>query len=211
MRRLSLPVLPGRFTWEVVDLEATPAATWSFKHGANAATVFLCAVLWSLTLPRHSQAQQVDVYSRPVHFERSHDYDVLHYQIRLTFDLKNQSFWGDTTITLRPLRDDFSVCVLDAETFTVSKVEMDDSKPLRFEQTRTTLTVYLPHPYEYDQKLSFKVYYREDKPQVDPQLYGMPKGYELGLTFKTATADHPQLANTLSFPEGARHWFPCYD
>jgi aminopeptidase N len=169
------------------------------------------ALLWGLLLPGLLQAQQVDVFSRPVHYERNHDYDVLHYQIRLTFNLKSQSFWGDTTITLRPLRDDFSVCVLDAETFTVSKVEMEASKPLRFEQTRTTLIVYLPHPYGYGQQLSFKVYYREDNPQVDPQEYGMPKGYDLGLTFKAATADHPRLANTLSFPEGAHHWFPCYD
>jgi aminopeptidase N len=167
--------------------------------------------LWALLLPRLLHAQQVDVYNRPVHYERSHDYDVVHYQIRLTFNLNSQSFWGDTTITLRPLRDDFSVCVLDAETFTVGKVEMEDHKPLRFEQTRTSLIVYLPHTYEYGQQLSFKVFYREDNPHVDPQQYGMPKDYDVGLTFKSATANHPQLANTLSFPEGAHHWFPCYD
>ena len=85
----------------------------------------LIALWWALLGPGPLQAQQVDVFSRPIHYERSHDYDVLHYQIRLTFNLKSQSFWGDTTITLRPLRDDFSVCILDAETFTVSKVEMD--------------------------------------------------------------------------------------
>ena len=33
----------------------------------------------------------------------------------------------------------------------------------------------------------------------------------LGLTFKSATPAHPSLASTLSFPEGARHWFPSYD
>ncbi|MBM3788468.1 MAG: M1 family metallopeptidase, partial [Acidobacteria bacterium] len=39
----------------------------------------------------------------------------------------------------------------------------------------------------------------------------MPKGYGLGLTFKPETAASPRLIHTLSFPEGARHWFPCYD
>jgi aminopeptidase N len=157
------------------------------------------------------QAQQVDVYSRPIHYERSRDYDVLHYRIHLTVDKAKRSFWGDTTISLKPLRDDFSTCVLDAETFIVSKVESEAHQPLRFVQTETSLTVYLPHPYAYGQPLSFVVYYREDDPHVDPQKYGMHEGYDLGLTFKSATPDHPSLASTLSFPEGARHWFPSYD
>jgi aminopeptidase N len=157
------------------------------------------------------QAQQVDVYSRPVHYERSHDYDVLHYRIHLTVDKAKRSFWGDTTVRLKPLRDDFSTCVLDAETFVVSKVESEAHQPLRFVQTETSLTVYLPHPYAYGQQLSFVVYYREDDPHVDPLKYGMHEGYDLGLTFHSATPEHPSLASTLSFPEGARHWFPAYD
>ena len=39
----------------------------------------------------------------------------------------------------------------------------------------------------------------------------MSEGYDLGLDFKSETDDNPQLINTLSFPEGARHWFPSYD
>ena len=159
-----------------------------------------------------SKAGQIDVYQRPVRYERSHDYRVLHYDIHLTLDLKSRSFWGDTTIILEPLRDDFSECLLDAETFRVNNVKTaDNNQPLRFEQSETSLTVHLLHAYSYGERLSFTVYYREDNPEVDPEKYGMPKGYDLGLTFKPATADHPMLANTLSFPEGAHHWFPCYD
>ncbi len=171
----------------------------------------LWAGLWSVFLPGILCGQKVNIYDRPVHYERSHDYDVLHYRINLTLDLQGHSFWGDTTITLRPLRDDFSKCVLDAETFKVSKVEIAGGSRLHFEQTSVSLIVDFPHPYAYGQSLSLKVYYREDHPDVDPRQYGMPRDYDLGLTFKSATADHPQLANTLSYPEGARHWFPCYD
>ena len=85
------------------------------------------------------QGQQVDVYSRPVHYERSRDYDVLHYRIHLTVDKAKRSFWGDTTVSLKPLRDDFTTCVLDAETFIVSKVESDTHQPLRFAQNRNFL------------------------------------------------------------------------
>ena len=122
------------------------------------------------------QAQQVDVYSRPLHYERSRDYDVLHYRIHLTVDKAKRSLWGDTTVSLKPLRDHFSTCVLDAETFIVSKVESETHQPLRFVQTDTSLTVYLPHPYGYGQRLSFVVYYREDDPHVDPRKYGTSRG-----------------------------------
>lgn len=175
------------------------------------ASFVIVAVLSALWSPVHLHAERVDVYSRPVHYEPSHDYDVLHYRIRLTIDQAKRSFWGNTTVTVKPSRDNFSTCVLDAETFIVSKVESENHQPLRFEQTRTSLVVHLSHPYAYGQRLSFAVYYREDNPQVDPQKYGMPMGYDLGLTFKPKTPGHPRLANTLSFPEGARHWFPSYD
>lgn len=172
---------------------------------------FICALFWVLVLPGIAQAQRIDVYSRPVQYEPSHDYNALHYRIRLTFNLAKKSFWGSTTVTLKPLRDNFTTCVLDAETFTVTKVESENHRPLQFKQTPTSLVVHLLHPYSYGQRLSFTVYYHENNPHVDPTKYGMPKGYDLGLTFKSKTANHPALANTLSFPEGARHWFPCYD
>ena len=171
----------------------------------------ILAVLAALLSPGLLHAQRIDVYNRPVHYEPSRDYDVLHYRIRLTMDQANQSFWGNTTVSLKPLRDDFSTCVLDAETFIVSKVESENHQSLQFEQTPTSLIVHLAHPYAYGQQLSFVVYYREDNPHVDPQKYGMSKGYDLGLTFHPQTPDHPELASTLSFPEGARHWFPSYD
>ena len=169
-------------------------------------SVALCLALLQGPL----EAGQIDVYHRPVQYERSHDYRVLHYDIHLTFDLKSRSFWGGTTIILEPLRDNFSECVLDAETFRVNNVETaNKNQSLRFEQSETSLTVHLLRAYSYGERLSFTVYYREDNPAVDPEKHGMPKGYDLGLTFKPATADHPMLANTLSFPEGRATGFPA--
>lgn len=157
-------------------------------------------------------AQQVDVYQRSVRAQRSRDYDVLRYRIRLNVHQDTRSFDGSTTITLRPLRDAFDVCVLDAETFIVSRVEsVPDHRTLTFEQSATTLTVHLAHPSTYGHQVAFIVYYRAVDPHVDARAHGMPADYDLGLTFKPATETHPRLANTLSFPEGARHWFPCDD
>src|SRR5579872_3642448 len=156
--------------------------------------------------------QQIDVYQRPVRAQRSRTYDVLRYRIRLDVHQDTRAFEGSATITLRPLRDDFDVCVLDAETFIVSHVESEpDHRRLTFEQSATTLTVHLAHPYPYGQHVAFTVHYREVDPHVDAPAHGMPPNYDLGFTFKPATETHPRLANTLSFPEGARHWFPCDD
>ena len=174
--------------------------------------VLAAAILAVFAAAGTPQPQRVDAYERPVRAQRNRDYDVLRYRLNLTFHQNARSFDGSATITLRPLRDDFALCVLDAETFTVSRVEMQpDRRTLTFEQSAASLTVHLPRAYAYGQELAFTVYYREADPHVDAAAHGMPADYDLGLTFKPATATHPRLANTLSFPEGARHWFPCDD
>jgi aminopeptidase N len=160
-------------------------------------------------VPLH--ADQVDVYSRPVHAERSREYDVLHYRIKLNFDEARRAFTGQTQITLKPLIDGFDTCVLDAETFTVSAVSGEGNVPLRFEQAPGKLTVRLARRYRYHEKLAFTVSYHAANVAVDPERFGMAKGYGLGLDFKPESSDHPRLIGTLSFPTGARHWFPCYD
>lgn len=149
---------------------------------------------------------QVDVNSRPRRAERSHDYDVLHYRIKLSFNEEARSFEGNTDIRLRPLRNGFDTLVLDAETFRVTSVGS-----LRFEQTPGKLTIHLGHAYRYHEELTVNVSYRAENVAIDPLAYGMYKGYGLGVAFKRETTTHPRLIHTLSFPEGARHWFPCYD
>jgi aminopeptidase N len=144
--------------------------------------------------------------ARPRRVERSHDYDVLHYRIRLSFDEPARAFQGETQIRLLPLRDGFDTVVLDAET-----IRITSAGPLRFEQTPGKLTIHLNRPHRYHEEVMVTVSYRADNVAIDPTLYGMPKGYGLGLSFKSESATHPRLIHTLSFPEGARHWFPCYD
>ena len=149
---------------------------------------------------------QADRNSRPQRAERSRQFDVLHYRIKLQFNEAARSLEGEVRITLRPLSDGFDTLVLDAETFRVTAVEK-----LQFEQTPGKLTVHLNRPYRVHEELSVTVSYRAGNVAIDPERHGMPKGYGLGISFKPETPSHPQLIHTLSFPEGARHWFPCYD
>lgn len=147
-----------------------------------------------------------DPTTRPRRAERSHDYDILHYRIKLSFEEAARAFQGETEIRLRPLRSEFDTLVLDAETFRVTS-----AGGLRFEQAPGRLTIHLGRAYRYHEELTVTVAYRAENVAIDPTAYGMPKGYGLGLSFKPETATRPRLIHTLSFPEGARHWFPCYD
>ena len=149
---------------------------------------------------------QVDLDSRPRRTERSRQYDVLHYRIQLRFDEAARALEGETRITLRPLSDGFDTLVLDAETFRVTAVE-----GLKFEQVPGKLIVHLNRPYRLQEELSVAVSYRAENIAIDPERYGMPKRYRLGISFRPGTSSEPPLIHTLSFPEGARHWFPCYD
>ncbi len=175
------------------------------KQGMRA--LFILAVLVQESL----FTQAVDVYSRPRQSERTREYDAIHYRIALRFEEETKSLWGECTITLRPLRDEFSSCSFDAETYRVNRVTDQKGKSLAFTHEGGKLTVNFLKPHRYGDTLSLTVFYHGEGIDVDEEKYGMSKGYDLGLDFKPETPEHPSLINTLSFPTGARHWFPCYD
>lgn len=143
-------------------------------------------------------AQKIDVYKRPLKYERSRDYDAKHYRIALTFDLGNKCFWGENRITLTPLKDDFKECVLDAEELVATAVTNSQDQPLEFKQTDKKLIVYFPNPYGYGETVAFTVKYHAKDPKY-------------GLFFDDESPTNPQMASTVSWPDYAHHWFPCYD
>jgi aminopeptidase N len=143
-------------------------------------------------------AQKVDIYKRPLNFERSHDYDAVHYKLEFKFDMEKKIYWGENQVTLLPLKDDFQQCVLDAEDFTVTSVAALNGEPLKFEQTDHSLIIDLSKKYDYKQRVSFVIKYYENNSKK-------------GLRFIEAAADYPAQINTFAWPEGARHWFPCFD
>ncbi len=143
-------------------------------------------------------AQKIDVYKRPERSERSRDYDAIHYRLKLFFDLKNKTFKGENRITLTPLRDGFNRCILDAEEFKVTEVLNQRYLPLKFKQTDRKLIVNLLRTYSYGDTLFFTVKYNGKDPKA-------------GLFFNEETPENPSLVSTISWPENAHHWFPCYD
>ena len=143
-------------------------------------------------------AQKIDVYERPLQSERSRDYDAKHYRIALTFDLDKKYFQGENRITLSPLKDDFKKCVLDAEELVVSAVLDSKDNPLEFKQTEKHLIVVLSKAYDYGETVTFTVKYHA----ADPKH---------GLFFDKEGPANPLMVSTVSWPDKAHHWFPCYD
>ena len=88
-------------------------------------------------------AQKVDIYKRPLNFERSHDYDAVHYKLEFKFDMEKKIYWGKNQVTLISLKDDFQQCVLDAEDFTVTSIAALNGEPLKFEQTDNRVVMVL--------------------------------------------------------------------
>jgi aminopeptidase N len=155
-------------------------------------------ILGILSLSYILSAQDTDIYARPRQFERSRDYDAKHYRLELTFDLDAKTFWGTNTITLTPLKNEFYTCVLDAVDLTVDSVQNPDGTELEFEQAEGKLIVRFPEAHDYGEEVLFTVAYHARDP-------------EQGLFFDDKTEDHPQMVTTVSWPENARYWLPCYD
>ena len=172
---------------------------------------FLAITIFVICCRSIGLCQKIDVYSRPRQFEPSHNFDVLHYRINLRFEESTKSLFGETGITLRTLSDDFSSCELDAETFVVRSVRDKTGRNLEFRQNNGSLLVSFPRAFRYGDTLSFTVAYDGTNVDVNGEQFGVSKNYDLGLDFKEETPEHPRVINTLSFPRGARHWFPCYD
>ena len=148
--------------------------------------------------------RNIDVYSRTLQAERSREFDAIHYRIKLRFDEDKEMFWGETTITLRPLSDGFEKCSFDAEKFIVSSVKDQSGQPLEFHQGNGKIIVSLGQTYDYGDQLSVTVFYFAKD-------CGASRNFPLGISFVEANEANPRLIQALSFPNGARHWFPCYD
>ena len=156
--------------------------------------LLIIVLTFSLALP----AQRIDVYKRPLKYERSHDYDAKHYRIKLSFDLDKKVFNGENRITLSPLKDGFNECRLDAEEIVVTSVLDDNNDPLEFKQTGRFLIISFSKTYNCSDTVIFIVKYHAHDP-------------EQGLFFDDERFTNPQMVSTVSWPEYAHHWFPCYD
>ena len=143
-------------------------------------------------------AQKINVYERPLKYERDRDFDALHYKIELNVDLNSKSLKGENTICLTPLRNDLSSISLDAVSLVVTDVLDETGVPLTYDQTEDKLNVKLLRSYSHEDTLQLKIEYYLDVPV-------------LGLRFIDESPTNPRQVSSDCFPNKARQWIPCYD
>jgi aminopeptidase N len=137
----------------------------------------------------------------PIHWPRSHDYDVQHYKIVVGFDWAKRSVAGETTITFRPLKSDLKEVELDAGEMTISSVKLAQGGPLKYRYDgKEKLFVSLNEAYPAGRDVSISIGY-----SATPRK---------GLTFITPTEaepDRPYQIWSQGEAETNHYWFPCYD
>lgn len=132
---------------------------------------------------------------------RSHDYDVQHYRIEVSFDWAARSVTGRTTITLRPFKSDLKEIAVDAGQMKISAVKLAGGAALQFRyDDGEHLFIALDKAYTAGADLSVVIEYT-----ATPQR---------GLTFITPTPDDPSRPNQIwsqGESQDNHYWFPCYD
>ena len=144
-----------------------------------------------------SQAPEAPPYSWP----RSHNYDVQHYRIELSFDWAKQSVAGETTIRFQPFGGDVQEVEIDAGDMKIISVKLVDGPSLKYR-------------YVDDEKL----YVTLDRVYPAGQVVTIAINYEAtpkqGLTFITPSEADPARPHQIWSQGEARtnhYWFPCYD
>ena len=66
-------------------------------------------------------------------------------------------------------------------TFTVTSVQNSAGNNLQFEQKPGELAVHFSKAHQFEDTLTFTVYYQAENVDIDPEKYGMSKGYDLGI------------------------------
>jgi aminopeptidase N len=166
------------------------------------ALTFLLFLLFIFVLPDEAKSQQTfNRNTQDSRLNRERSYDVQHYLIRIKFDRKEKTVFGDTTVTLKPLKDGFSTVELDSAELKYEFVGLQDGKKLTYAQLGEKLTVFLDRAYSKDELISLRfvyscrpkkgVYFVDGAKQSDWQWYDQ--------------------IWTQGEPEEAHYWFPSYD
>lgn len=158
--------------------------------------IFTAATLLFAAFSASPQAPRPD-------FNRKQTYDVQHYTIRASFDAAAKKFFGDTTVSLKPLTAGFSSVELDAVGLKFDSVKLDGTdSALQYRTTATKVVVTLDKPYSPDDTISIRFKYTTTAPAK-------------GVYFVEAEGEsgngHSSQIWSQGEAEEARYWFPSFD
>ena len=131
-------------------------------------------------------------------FNRVQTYDVQHYRLQIGFDRAKKEVIGDTTVSLKPLREGLRVVELDAVDIAFRSVTLEPSGvALQFKNSKRSIAVTLDKAYGPGETISIRFKYTA-KPVK-------------GIYFVSADGDRSAQIWTQGEPDESRHWFPSFD
>ncbi|HYP28609.1 MAG TPA: M1 family metallopeptidase, partial [Blastocatellia bacterium] len=171
----------------------------SFFRRARLLALLAALSLLAGAVPQSALAQAAQ--APPVKWPRSHDYDVQHYRIAVSFDWSKKSVAGETTIAFRPFRDDFKEVTVDAGDMRINSVRLARGGPLEFRYVNNEkLVIALDRAYAAGSDVAVTISHS-----------ATPKK---GLTFITPNESDPNRPYQIwsqGQSEDNHYWFPCYD
>lgn len=136
-------------------------------------------------------------------FNRPRTFDAQHYILRISFDRANKTVFGDTTVQLKPLSDNFKTVELDAVGLKFDSVKLEPSNTdLSYKIGKESVVVTLDKAYSKDDLISIRLKYSATPKKG---IYFVDKKVEDGETVNDA-----QIW-TQGEAQESRHWFPSFD
>jgi aminopeptidase N len=136
-------------------------------------------------------------------FNRTSNYDVQHYVIRVSFDQTKKQVYGDTTVSLKPLAANFREFDLDAVDLAFESVKLDATGvDLKYKTDGKSVHIKLDRAYAPDETVSVRFKYT-----ATPK-----KGvYFVDAQTEAQTINHSAQIWSQGEAEEARYWFPSFD
>jgi aminopeptidase N len=124
-------------------------------------------------------------------FDSTHSFDALHYSLTLNLPMADNYFEGEMNLSLRVVDNSLDKITLHM-IHLIADSALVHNNPGPFERTDSTITIQLGQTYTQGESLSVTVYYHDYSDHIGFYYY-------TGLVY------------TMSEPQDARYWFPCFD
>ncbi|NDJ21901.1 aminopeptidase [Nostoc sp. B(2019)] len=137
--------------------------------------------------------------ARP-HYNPDRPGQVEHIFLDLSLDIPNQSYHGNCSIRLLPIRNGIERLILDAVNLNIEAVQVDEV-PQNFDYDGEQLSIKLSEATQIDKRLLIAIAYSVAKPQRGIYFIQPDKHY----------SNKPTQVWTQGEDEDSRFWFPCFD
>ncbi|ADI65319.1 M1 family metallopeptidase [Trichormus azollae] len=134
------------------------------------------------------------------HYNPDRPGQVEHIFLDLTLNIPNQSYYGNCSIRLLPIRNNIDCLTLDAVNLNIQSVQVDEAEQ-KFEYDGEKLAILLSEPTQIGQRLLIAIAYSVEKPQRGIYFIQPDKHYP----------HKPTQVWTQGEDEDSRFWFPCFD